>query len=223
MTALRPLIASGLALYVLTGSIHAATMRIVADNDFAVYVGTAAGITQQVYNNNFVWGTQAGQPAFNVTLGVGETHIYILAMGGGGAENMAGVVNGIDITTIAGIQKSANIQPALVTGGYTQTRVEAGMFDPDSFEVAGAVSTTSWTTPTGGDIAKSGVSLNTFSGYSAFQIPTFNAVVYRFSGASVGEVLAAPLSAVPEPASALAMGGLLGSVLLLRRRERRDG
>ena len=78
------------------------SIRIVADNDFALLAGDANNATRMILQNDAVWMQQAANAAtYQINLNSGESYIYLLAMGGGGGEDIGGLLNEVDITTIA--------------------------------------------------------------------------------------------------------------------------
>ena len=199
----------------MVGSAEASVvMQIICDNDFALYAGTATGVTRKVYENNASWPQQvANASTFNVTLTGSETHYYLLAMGGGGQEeNIGGRVNGVALDTIATMQQSSNIAGSL-TGYFSSPQtinptVAMGTYVSQLADVQAALSTATWSAPS--DIRNSGVGANVTG--TAFWFATENAVLFQFSGLSVG------VSAVPGAGGVgLAACGMLG----LRRRRRR--
>ena len=108
------------------------SMQIVADNDFAVFAGTASGVTELLYQNDYSWPDQIDNlSTLSFDLQNGETTFYVLGMGGGGQENISGTVNDVDITTIGDISMSSDLGPYL-TDFETQSdggTVADGTFD----------------------------------------------------------------------------------------------
>lgn len=197
-----------LAAFVFSGfSAHAATIQIVVDNDFALLTGTPTTVTRLVYQNNVVWNQQINNASsFNLSLATGEDTIYILAMGGGGQENLSGRVNGIDITTLTSMRSSSNLRTFLL--GYSNTTVANGAYSASLLDVQTALPNLSWSVPqtgTGTVISLSGFSLG-------YPFTDSTAVLYRFSSSEVG------VASVPEPSSlSLLVIGLGGLVLLHRK------
>jgi len=188
-------------------STYAATIQIVSDNDFALLTGTPTTVTRLVNQNNVVWNTQiTNASSFNLTLNAGEDTIYILAMGGGGEENVSGKINNVDIATLSNIRVSSNVRAYL--GGYNNTDVADGTYNASLLDVQSALPNLTWSTPTTGSGAV--ISLSGFA--LGYPFPDSTAVLYRFSATEVGVV------SVPEPSalSLLAVG--LGGWAVMRRR-----
>jgi len=198
-----------LALLLCVGaSAHAALIQIVTDNDFALLTGTTTSITRLVYQSDFEWPDQiANAASFDLSLEAGENTIYILAMGGGGEENVSGRINGVDISTLSNIQMSTPVQGYL--SGYNLFDVAAGTYSASLVDLQNAIPDLTWYTPTpgsGGVISASGFELG-------YPFADGSAVLLRFGASEVG----VPVG-VPEPSafSLLAVG--LGMVLHRRRR-----
>jgi len=189
-------------------SAHAALIQIVTDNDFALLTGTATSITRLVYQSDVEWPTQiTNASSFDLSLADGENTIYILAMGGGGEENVSGRINGVDISTLSNIQMSTPVQGYL--NNYNLLDVAAGTYNASLVDLQNALSSLTWFTPTpgtGGVIGASGFEL----GYT---FDNSSAVLLRFGASEVGVP-----DGVPEPSalSLLAVG--LGGLAMIRRR-----
>ena len=195
----------GIALFSLLPSWSPAstTMSIVTDNDFAVFAGTANSVTRLIYQNDALWTNQiADLSSFSFDLQGNETTFYLLAMGGGGQENVSGEINGVNLTSIAVLQ-SSNIAGYLT--GYNSDAVANAYYDAQLSDVQTALtsSAVTWSDPTVTTteivVAQSGFG----SGY-AFADRT--AVIFKFPAESVN------VEAVPEPSAiglwALGAGGL---------------
>lgn len=189
-------------------SAHAALIQIVTDNDFALLTGTATSITRLVYQSDVEWPTQiSNASSFDLSLAAGENTIYILAMGGGGDENVSGRINGIDISTLSNLQMSTPVQGYL--SGYNPSDVAAGTYNASLPDLQNAMPNLTWFTPTpgsGGVIEASGFALG-------YPFADSSAVLLRFGASDVGVP-----DGVPEPSalSLLAIG--LGGLAILRRR-----
>ena len=95
-------------------------VAIISDNDYALFAGDSTNATRIIHQNNDVfWDQVAGAASVRISLNDGETHLYLLAMGGGGAEDIGGTLNGVDVTSIPsganGLQRATG-----KTGGQTQ-------------------------------------------------------------------------------------------------------
>ena len=98
-------------------------VAIISDNDFALFAGDSANATRIIHQNNDVfWDQVAGAASVRITLNDGETQLYLLAMGGGGAEDIGGTLNGVDVTSINaganGIQRATGRSGGLTQDGY---------------------------------------------------------------------------------------------------------
>ncbi|CAN2193106.1 OmpA-like domain [Candidatus Nanopelagicaceae bacterium] len=125
------LIALSLNTLVLVDAAHAAPLppgfsevrlQVIADNDFAVFMGDDANATRLFFQNNDEWPTQIQEAAVvDVVPVAGETFLYIVAMGGSAGENWAGTINGKDIASYTGAQVAVNRAPiglASTADGY---------------------------------------------------------------------------------------------------------
>ena len=91
-------------------------LKVLADNDFAVFMGNDTEITRLFYQNNVSWPDQVNNiQTLDVYPESGETYIYIVPMGGnspyytdtggtegGGEEDWNGVLNGIALLDYPG-------------------------------------------------------------------------------------------------------------------------
>ncbi len=109
-------------------------MQIIADNDFALFGGTASSVNDLIYQNDVSWPAQLDNlSTISFDLQPGDTTFYLLGMGGGGEENISGTVNGVDITTI-NVSMSSDIGPYLA--GYEPRRpVADGSYSADLYDV----------------------------------------------------------------------------------------
>ncbi|NVK54836.1 MAG: hypothetical protein HWE26_04425 [Alteromonadaceae bacterium] len=195
---------------VLTSTAIAApfTIEIVADNDFAVFTGTDSNIHHLLYQNDVTWTEQIDElSSLSFNVATGDNKFYILAMGGGtDAENISGLINGVNMTDPSvSVRMSSNIASFLT--GYTDTAylsngstvyadVEDGTYDALLTDVQSAFSSPgfAWTSPT----------LNTSqgviqaSGFGAgYSFGSLEARLFEFDIADVNvEVPEPPLMAV---------------------------
>ena len=199
------------AITVALGQGQTFSIQIVADNDFAVFAGTSNSVTSLVYQNDVDWPHQLSNlSTLNFTLQSGETTFYLLALGGGGDENISGTVNGVDLTTI-NVSMSSDIGPYL-TGYEAQANggtVGSGTFSPSLADVQAAFDFLTWgnTTPTtGGDT----VAAQSPTGHG-FHFDPSTAHLFAFNASDVG------VADVPEPSTYALLGiGTLALVLALR-------
>ncbi len=188
------------------------SMQIVADNDFAVFAGTASGVTELLYQNDYSWPDQiANLSTLSFDLQNGETTFYLLGMGGGGQENISGMVNGVDITAINDVLMSSDIGPYLTdfeaqSSGGT---VADGTFDASLSDVQAAFSSLTWGSPSP-NTSDTVIQLASPNGVG-FDFPSQTAHLFSFSTVDVG------VTATPEPSTiCLLLAGM--AVAASRRR-----
>jgi len=176
-------------------------MSIVADNDFAVFSGDATNINNILYQNNVGWGAQIGNlSTLSFTLAAGDNKFYVLGMGGGGQEDISGLINGVNMTSVS-VSMSSNLTSYL--SGYNASAVAAGTYNASLTDVQNAFSNVSWS-----DAASN---LNTTqtviqrAGYgSGFAFSNLNAHLFSFDAVDVGVQ-------VPEPSTlAIFALGIIG-------------
>ena len=96
------------------------TLGLITDNDFASWMGDDRNVTRLFWQNNSQWGEQvAAMSSQDVVPQIGETYIYVLAMGGNGytgqarspgdsgvdgQEDWAGAINGKSLLSYPGAQ-----------------------------------------------------------------------------------------------------------------------
>lgn len=180
------------------------TIQLVADNDFALFGGDANNVTRIILQNNDVWMDQiAASTTYHISLGANESYLYLLAMGGGGGEDIGGNLNGVDITQIPsgvnGIQRAVSgpngsssdgyllVSDALTTWNYAQgasnaENVAYGKYAAPLSEVQNGLSGATWGNPPSYISGGVGSSVN---GH-AFNVPSSKAVMFRFKGTSLG-------------------------------------
>lgn len=197
----------------------AVTIQIVADNDFAVYAGTGTTITRSIYQNDVVWNQQlTAAQSFSFELETGETTFYLLAMGGGGEENISGKINGVNIVRIyqddsSSVGQSSAIQHLLA--GYDSSTVASGTYTPALSDVQAALPGVSWGAPS---VVTSATVINNnphsqIEGQPyGFSVPSNQAVFFRFNAESVD------VPVVPEPGAVALLGSAALSMGLRRRR-----
>jgi hypothetical protein len=190
----------------------AVTIQIVADNDFAIFVGSSSAPTRLAYQNDNNWPSQiAAASSYNLTFGVGEDTVYLLAMGGGGGEeNVSGNFNGHSLVNLTGVQASSNISGGL--SGYSMNSVEDGSYAAFLEDVTASLAAATWSSPTVGVQGVIWMSGNA----AGFIFPTGHAIVYRFSAEQI-------LVPIPEPSTyGLILGGLALAGAAIRRRRKQS-
>jgi hypothetical protein len=180
------------------------TIQLVADNDFALFGGDANNVTRIILQNNDVWMDQVtASTTYHISLGANESYLYLLAMGGGGGEDIGGNLNGVDITQIPsginGIQRAVSgpngsssdgyllVSDALTTWNYAQgasnaENVAYGKYAAPLSEVQNGLAGATWGNPPSFISGGVGSSVN---GH-AFNVPSSKAVMFRFKGTSLG-------------------------------------
>ena len=185
-----------------------ATMEILADNDFALFVGNSTSVDRLVYQNNVIWYSQAAAlTSFSFSLNPGEDTFYLLGMGGGLQENISGLINGVDITSV-GASQSSNLSSYLT--GFNSTDVTSGAYNASLANVQTALPNLTWGSPNYN-------TTDTVIGYSpnheGYDFPSDTAVLFKFGAATVN------IAPTPEPASlALSLLGSAGLILFRRRK-----
>jgi len=108
-------------------------MKVLVDNDFAVFMGNDQQVTRLFYQNDVVWNSQIVDiQTLDVYPNAGETFIYLLPMGGnayippgggsGGQENFSGVLNNIALLDYPGAEvavgRSVSDDRDIINYGY---------------------------------------------------------------------------------------------------------
>jgi hypothetical protein len=216
-----PLLLAGAtaAILMAQSTASAFTVQIIADNDFALFAGTDTDVSRLIYQNNSYWGDQlTDASSFNFDLLSGETTYYLLAMGGGGDENISGTINNVNIVEIFlhepdAVSQSSDISSFL--SGYNSNDVTLGSYSASASDVNLALASglLIWTSPSINDSqsvihANPEAYLDSTGTNVGFTFSTDSAVLYRFS-----------VEKVPEPSSAILMSlGLLPASIFMRRR-----
>ncbi len=128
---------------------RALNIQIIADNDFALFSGTSLNVNTLLFQNHFSWYDQlAAQSIPLPSVPAGDTHFYLLAMGGGSPEEVMGTIDGVNITTIADIMISDDFSTSL--SGFTLNSVEDGTYNVALSDVQAVFSTLNFHAPTVG-------------------------------------------------------------------------
>ena len=153
------------------------TLGLITDNDFAAWMGDDRNVTRLFWQNNSQWGAQvAAMSNQDVVPQIGETYIYVLAMGGngytgqgggpgvGGQEDWAGAINGKSLLTYTGAQvaigrtttdaRDINLDGYLLLNGYLANwnssagNIAGGTYSPTLAEVRNGLENAIWSPAT---------------------------------------------------------------------------
>lgn len=127
-----------------TASATPFSISMVADNDFAIFSGTSTSINNILYQNDVVWNSQiTSLSTLNFNLAAGDDRFYVLAMGGGGQENISGTINGVNMTDASvGASMSSDMSSFLT--GYNSTDVANGVYNAILSDVQNAFNSVTW-------------------------------------------------------------------------------
>jgi uncharacterized repeat protein (TIGR02543 family) len=153
------------------------TLGLITDNDFAAWMGDDRNVTRLFWQNNVSWYDQvAAMSNQDVVPQIGETYIYVLAMGGngytgqgggpgvGGQEDWAGAINGKSLLTYTGAQvaigrtttdaRDINLDGYLLLNGYLANwnssagNIAGGTYSPTLAEVRNGLENAIWSPAT---------------------------------------------------------------------------
>jgi hypothetical protein len=198
------------------------SMQIIADNDFAVFGGTATSITSLIYQNDFSWPDQLDNlSTFSFDLQPGQTTFYLLGMGGGGTENISGTINDTDITSI-NVSMSSDLSSYLSgyfisdgDGGTTDAAAD-GTYDASLADVQIALPNLTWGAPTPTDPGVDDVAARSPNG-QGYHFDPDTAHLFSLSASDVG------VTAVPEPATSAFLAVVIGFFGIKMNSRRRVG
>ena len=153
------------------------TLGLIADNDFAAWMGDDRNVTRLFWQNNVSWPEQvSAMSSQDVVPQIGETYIYVLAMGGNGytgnaggpgvdgQEDWAGAINGKSLLSYAGAQvaigrttpdaRDITLDGYLLLNGYladwnsSAGSIEGGTYSPSLTEVRNGLEDAIWSPAT---------------------------------------------------------------------------
>jgi uncharacterized repeat protein (TIGR02543 family) len=130
------------------------TLGLIADNDFAAWMGDDKNVTRLFWQNDVSWYDQvAAMSNQDVVPQIGETYIYVLAMGGDGysgnagqggndgQEDWAGAINGKSLLTYPGAQvaigRTTTDSRDRLLDGYLLINRYMANFEASAGEIAG--------------------------------------------------------------------------------------
>ena len=187
-----------------------ATLQIVVDNDFAVFLGDSTTVTRLFYQNNDSWPTQlSAATSLDINPTETETYVYVTPMGGGGTEDFGGTLNGQDITSIPGAQYATGRSPldsATVSStylliknflsGYNSSDAANGVYNINLADMKVAMQGTQWSSAVGTGTGSgtppnykqnSGVCCSGSSPVrKGWQFPSDDVVIFRYPVTSLG-------------------------------------
>ena len=176
-------------------------VAIISDNDYALFAGDSTNVKRVIHQNNDVfWDQVAGSANVRISMQDGESYVYLLGMGGGGAEDIGGTLNGVDVTSIAsgvnGLQRATGKTGGQTQDGYlllnpgltnwdslshfncdSQTSVCWGPYVAQLSEVRTALAGATWGNPPSVTWGQAG---------NAFAYPDSTAVMFRIKASALG-------------------------------------
>ena len=165
------------------------SIQVVADNDYALFAGNSSGLSRLIHQNGVESALQAGGASGSfVTLQDSESHIYLVAMGGGDSDGVQGLINGVDFTSLQSplAQRAVtadgfyrNIAPYLT--GYQSSTVISGAFSPLLADVTSGLAGMVWGAPPNPE----NTWLQSVPTAKIWSYPSGYAVVYRFQASAL--------------------------------------
>jgi len=185
-------------------SLGTGSVRVLVDNDYALFLGDGTNATELRHQNDEEWSRQLDE-ATSVDISGGDGYVYLVAMGGGGAENFGGTINNVNLTTIAAMQRAtagtacggqSDAGWFLMTGciaGYDSDFVAHGTQDVSLEELRSALNGVTWGSmpppdARDGDVCYVGGQASFENGDptdTCYSTPSDQAVVVRFPTSAV--------------------------------------
>lgn len=177
-------------------------IKMVADNDFAIFSGTSTSINNLLYQNNVSWYDQIPSlSTLTFDLEAGDDTFYVLGMGGGGPEeNISGLVNGVNMTDPSvSVSMSSDLSSYLT--GYSLNAVAAGTYNANLADVQNAFSNLSWSSASS-NLNSTQTVIRAGGFGSGYRYDTGTAHLFSFDASDVD----VPVESVSEPASFALLG-----------------
>lgn len=191
----------------------ALTLQIEADNDFALFSGTETTIERLLYQNDAVLGGQFSVgPITTVSPQATDTYFWLLAMDGGSAADVSGFINGVDITSVSGVEMSDDISSFLT--GFNNADVSSGLYDALLDDVQAGLNATTFGSVTTGTGYTSG-----FTILDAFLFGENEARLFKLQASSFSPAKT-PSASVPAPLPLLGAAAAMRWSRRLRQRSR---
>ena len=183
-----------------------ASLQLIVDNDYVVFMGDNTNVTRLFNQNNVDWMSQlASAASLDITPLSGETYIYVGAMGGGGGEDIGGSLNGNDIVFLTGAQVATGRSPlgtATLSGVYATfqsyvpgySTAASGTQDVTLAQMQSALTGATWSSAVSSITANSttlnyktsGVCCGAGTTGKGWNFPSDSLVVFRYPISSLG-------------------------------------
>jgi len=175
------------------------SIRIIVDNDYALFLGSSSTATSLKNQNNVSWPSQI-TGATSLDIGGEGDYVYLVAMGGGGHENFGGTVNNVNMTTLSTMQRAVSGTACgratsggwfLMTScisGYNSGAAAGGTQDVTLTQLQTALTGVTWgamPTPTSGGVGSQGTFENGAQTGTDYSTPSDHAVIVRFPKSSL--------------------------------------
>ena len=184
-------------------SLGSGSVRMIVDNDYALFLGDGTNASELRHQNNVSWPDQLAEAA-SIDISGGDGYVYLVAMGGGGAENFGGTINNMNLTTLNQMERVGSGSTCgglstegwfLITGcvtGYNSDLVADGTQDVSLDQLRSALTGVTWTAM---PVSSSGSGDCYVGGKASFEdgaqtdtcyeTPSDHAVVVRFPASAV--------------------------------------